>query len=140
MTELAGAASRNVVLIESSAERQNAIAAPSQAARYATIALLMVVYLAVIWILPVLPCQDLPQHLAFAKILLDHPRPDLRFEEFYTLPSQLNPYHTTYWLIVAFARVVGLQSAFRLVMSVYVVSTFVALNAASGLPPFRAAR
>jgi|GEM_PF-3775105 len=96
---------------------------------YATTVLLALVYLAVIWTLPVLPCQDLPQHLAYARIFIDHARPDLRFQEFYTLPERFEPYHTVYWLLAALARAVGSSSALRLVMSAYVLGTFGAFHA-----------
>ena len=82
-----------------------------------------------IWSLPVLPGQDLPQHLAYARILLDYDRPDLPYHDLYLRPTHLEPYFVVYWFLGAVGRRWGLVAAFRLLMSLEVVATLVAFDA-----------
>src|SRR5437660_5660327 len=67
--------------------------------------------LALVWALPVLPGQDLPQHLAYARIFLDWNRPELPFFQRYLLPSHFEPYFTVYLLLVVLDHLISLERA-----------------------------
>src|SRR5262245_12412625 len=68
---------------------------------------LVAVNLAVVWSVPALPAQDLPQHLAYVKILLDYDNPDLTFRYFYRLPERFHPYATVYRILAELAHWLG---------------------------------
>jgi hypothetical protein len=99
--------------------------APSERQIYwAAIAALIALLLATFWSVSVLPCQDLPQHLAYARIFIDYPRPDLRFSELYQLPKHFEPYFTIYFVLARLGSWMTLDVALRLVMSFFVVAVF----------------
>ncbi len=89
---------------------------------------LLVANLALVWILPVLPAQDLPEHLAYVRIFADFSSPDLPFHDFYTLPARFQPYDSVYLLLSLIARVVSVSGAIRLTMSAYVTLMFVGFH------------
>lgn len=91
-------------------------------------ALVVVAYVAVLWIVDVLPCQDLPQHLAYARIFRDYGSTSVRFEEFYTLPDHVEPYYTVYFLLAGLGRFMSIDAAARVVLSVFVAGSFLALH------------
>ncbi len=70
-------------------------------------------HLLFVWTVPILPCQDLPQHLSYARILLDYNRTDLPFREYYELPSHFQPYFLSHYLLAAVGRGIGLDGAVR---------------------------
>lgn len=84
-------------------------------------ALLLILKLTIVWFIPVLPCQDLPQHLAYARILSDFGNPDLLFQSWYALPARLQPYFTTHLLLAWLGRHMSAMDALRLVLSIYVL-------------------
>jgi hypothetical protein len=77
-----------------------------------------------LWVLPVLPMQDLPQHMAYVRIMADYDRPDLPFRDLYVLPGRAQPYFTVYYLLVALARLGSVMVAVRVVYSLFVVLAF----------------
>jgi hypothetical protein len=89
---------------------------------------LALLYVLLVWCLDVLPCQDLPQHLAYARIFMDYGRADLRFSELYVLPGHFEPYFTVYVVLAAIGSRLGLDAALRLLMSVFVVLTFASVH------------
>jgi hypothetical protein len=89
---------------------------------------LLVANLVLVWILPVLPAQDLPEHLAYIRIFADYGAPDLPFHEFYSLPARFQPYDSVYLLLAAIARVASVLGALRLTMSAYVILMFVGFH------------
>lgn len=91
---------------------------------FSTRTALLVANLSLVWALPVLPAQDLPQHLSYARILADFARADLPFQGYYALPTHLQPYDSVYLLLAWLGRAVSLSSAIRLVMSAYVALMF----------------
>jgi hypothetical protein len=90
------------------------------------VGVLLVGNLALVWLLPVLPGQDLPQHIAYVRIMADYQRPDLPFRENYLLPEGLQPYWMSYSLLALLARATSVHFAFRFAFTVYVLATFVA--------------
>jgi hypothetical protein len=84
---------------------------------------------ALIWALPVLPFQDLPQHLANVRVLADFTRPDLPFRAIYELPSRPQPYFTVYYLLAALARATSVGTAARLVCSLGALGTVFSFRA-----------
>jgi hypothetical protein len=81
-----------------------------------------------IWLLPVLPCQDLPQHLAYTRIFMDYARTDLRFSEFYTLPDHFEPYFSLYVIMAQIGKLFALRGALRIVMTLYAAGIFVSMH------------
>jgi hypothetical protein len=83
---------------------------------------LVTVQVALIWSVPVLPCQDLAQHLAGAHILreLKDGRPP--FGQLYQARPGLQSYFTSVYLLVALERWTTVETAARLVYSAYVVA------------------
>src|SRR6266542_1110726 len=70
----------------------------------------LVLNLFVVWFLPILPCQDLPQHLAYSRILLDYQNASLPFHDFYQLRDHLfHPYSSTYWALSGLGRCFGIM-------------------------------
>jgi hypothetical protein len=90
---------------------------------------LMVAHVALVWLLPVLPAQDLPQHLTNARILLELQRPDLPFRDYYVRAGGIQSYFSSYHLLVALGRLMPLESAVRLIFSGYVIGLFFAFQA-----------
>jgi hypothetical protein len=104
--------------------------AASEVERYRTwFYALMLAHVALVWLLPVLPAQDLPQHLTNARILLELQRPDLPFRDYYVRAGGIQSYFSSYHLLVALGRLMPLESALRLVFSGYVVGLFFAFQA-----------
>jgi hypothetical protein len=89
---------------------------------------LLVANLVLVWILPVLPAQDLPEHLAYVRIFADFSSQDLPFHDFYSLPARFQPYDSVYLLLAAMARIVSVNGAIRLTMSAYVVLMFLGVH------------
>ena len=85
------------------------------------------VHLALIWLLPVLPCQDLPQHLAYVRIFADYDHNAL-FQTMFELPEHNQPYFTVYRLLAVVSRFMSPIDAARALMSVYVVGMFAAFG------------
>jgi hypothetical protein len=76
------------------------------------------------WVLPVLPAQDLPQHLAYARVLMDHVHSELPFAERFVLPNQFQSYFTTHYLLAYLARLITLRAALRVLMTLYVIGIY----------------
>jgi hypothetical protein len=93
---------------------------------------LVAFHVALIWVVDVLPGSDLPQHLAYARIIMDYDRADLRFHEFYLLPPVLEPYHLPYYCLAGLGRIISLWGAVRVLMTLYVVGTALACYALIG--------
>jgi hypothetical protein len=85
------------------------------------------IHIAAIAFLPVLPAQDLPQHLTYARIFQDPTLP--LFAALYQLPSELQPYFVPYLVLARLGRWIGLMTALRLILSAYVIVLLVALDA-----------
>jgi hypothetical protein len=93
------------------------------------VSLLIALNLCVVWALPVIPGQDLPQHLSYVKILLDYSDTGNPFARFYQLPTRPQAYFTTYYILLHAARLFGsIDIAIRAVLSVYVFGTFAAFR------------
>jgi hypothetical protein len=90
--------------------------------------------LVLVWALPLIPAQDLPQHLTYIRIFADYDSPGLPFSEFYALPQAngFQPYDSVYLLMAWVARHSSVLFALRLTLSGYVVLMFVAYDALSG--------
>ncbi len=84
---------------------------------------------AVVWAVSVLPGQDLPQHLTYVRILVGYGDASLPFAATYTLPTHVQSYFTTYYLLAAIARLTGVVTAARVVLSLYVVAMVAAFDA-----------
>jgi hypothetical protein len=94
----------------------------------AMLLLVVLANLALVWLLPILPCQDLPQHLAYAKIFADHETNAL-FQRYYALPERFQPYETTHVVLALIARISSVMTSIRVVMGVYVLLTFAGFHA-----------
>ncbi len=90
--------------------------------------LLILANLALVWALPVLPCQDLPQHLAYARIFRDYARPDLPYHDLYQFPDRLQPYHSVYLVLAFLGRALSILDAMRVLMSLYVIALFLSFQ------------
>lgn len=87
--------------------------------------------LVLVWALPLIPAQDLPQHLTYIRIFANYSSNDLLFREFYTLPSGFQPYDSVYLLLAWIARHSSVIVALRVALSVYVVLMFAGFDALS---------
>jgi hypothetical protein len=85
--------------------------------------------LALVAKLPVLVGQDLPQHLAYVRILADYSDPRLPFQDVFTLPSHVQPYFTAYLLLVPLARLTSVLTAARILYMAYVVAMTMSFTA-----------
>lgn len=77
---------------------------------------------ALIALLPVLGGHDLPQHLAYARILADYDDPRLSLGQTFTLPDGPQAYFTTYYLLAFLARATSLMTACRIVYAAYAIA------------------
>ncbi len=89
----------------------------------ACLAALVLADVILVWTLPVLVGQDLPQHLSYARILADYFDPRLAFQEYFVLPSRPQPYFTAYLVLAPLTRMTSVLTACRLLYSAYVVAT-----------------
>jgi hypothetical protein len=95
------------------------------AAQWAAVALLVLGFIAPLWWAALLPAEDLPVHLAYARIIRDHAEPLVAAE--YTVAAEAQPYFTTYRLLAALGRAMPLLAAARLLFTVYVLGLFAAV-------------
>jgi hypothetical protein len=109
-------------------KRTGAAEPASWRAYFASMGALALANLVLVWALPVLPGQDLPQHLAYARIFSDYLNPDLPFREFYELPARFAPYHSIYLLLGAMGRWISVLAAVRVLYSLYVLLTFLGVH------------
>jgi hypothetical protein len=84
--------------------------------------------LSIVWLAEFLPGQDLPQHLAYARIIKDYYRADLPFKDFYILASHFQGYFTAHYAMAYGARLVGLEASFRLIFSFYILGLFLSFH------------
>jgi hypothetical protein len=94
--------------------------------------LLLLGNLILVWALPLIPAQDLPQHLTYIRIFADYDQTTLPFHDFYVLPRGFQPYDSIYLLLAWIARRASVITALRLALSVYVVLMFVGFDALAG--------
>lgn len=87
---------------------------------------LIALNVAMVWLLPVLPLQDLPQHLAYARILQDFDNPALPFASTYAPSDEYQLYFTTYSLIRWLSLGASVEVGVRALVSLYVVGFFAA--------------
>jgi hypothetical protein len=93
--------------------------------------LLLVANLLLVWGLPLIPAQDLPQHLTYIRIFADYDDPSLPFHDFYTLPQGFQPYDSVYLIVAFVARHSSVLFALRLTLSIYVLLVFVGYDVLS---------
>lgn len=94
---------------------------------WALLAATLVADMAVIWLAAALPAQDLPQHLAYARILRDHTDASLPFHATYQVASAFQPYFLAHYLLAGLGRLVSIETAARLLFSVHAVATTLAV-------------
>jgi hypothetical protein len=107
-------------------------AAPARAKRLPWTYILLAANLALVWGLPIIPAQDLPQHLSYVRIFADYDDPTLLLRQYYTLPTGFQPYDTLYLLLAAMARHSSVMIALRLTLTVYVALVFASFDLLSG--------
>jgi hypothetical protein len=95
---------------------------PSNRWIWGTLFTLAAICVATVWMTPLLPGQDMPQHLANVRIMRDCADPGLPFSEHYEVRGRFQLYFTSYVLVdlLAFARSVEVGA--RVLMSVYCVA------------------
>jgi hypothetical protein len=89
---------------------------------------LLIMNLVLIAWLPAIPAQDVPQHLAYARIFIDHDS-NATFGQLYELPSTVQGYHLTHYALAGIGGLVGLMAALKLVLSLYCIGMFVGFHA-----------
>jgi hypothetical protein len=94
---------------------------------WAPFAALVAASVAPLWWSAVLPGQDLPAHLAYARILRDHADPALPFGAAYRLGATAQPYFTTLYLLIFLGRMMSLLTAARVVATAYVLALYAAV-------------
>jgi hypothetical protein len=95
--------------------------------------LLVLAHVVVMFVLPVLPGHDVPQHLAIGRILADYDDPALPFRATFEVAAGPNPYFTSYYFLVALSRWVSVTTACRILYAAYAILlplSFGALDAA----------
>jgi len=90
--------------------------------------ILLAANLVLVWGLPLIPAQDLPQHLTYIRIFADYGNPALPFHDFYTLPHGFQPYDSIYLLLAWLSRISSVMIALRIALSLYVVLMFVGFD------------
>jgi hypothetical protein len=88
----------------------------------AALAALTLANVALIAFLPVLVGHDLPQHLAYARILADYADPHLSLGQTFTLPDGAQAYFTTYYLLALLARATTVMTACRVLYAAYAIA------------------
>jgi hypothetical protein len=88
----------------------------------ACLAALVLADIAIVWSLPVLVGQDLPQHLSYARILADYADPRLPFRDTFVLPAHAQPYFTAYIVLALLTRLSSVLTACRIVYTAYVIA------------------
>jgi hypothetical protein len=109
----------------------SAVAIPAAAPRKSGVPwpyIMLAANLVLVWAMPLLPAQDLPQHLTYIRIFADYNRTDLPLHDFYVLPHGFQPYDSIYLLLAWIARYSSVLFALRLALSLYVVLMFVGFD------------
>jgi len=88
--------------------------------------------LVLVWALPIIPAQDLPQHLTYIRIFADYDSTSLPFKDFYVLPHGFQPYDSIYLILAWLARHTSVLVALRIALTVYVTLMFVGFDALAG--------
>ncbi len=115
-------------MLQAASDLVKALFASPRRTYFALLVLFSVVHVAVMWIVPILPAQDLPQHLVYARVLQDYDREPI-FREWYTLPDHAQPYFTLHYILAALGKVVGLMAAIKFVASLYAVGMIASFHA-----------
>lgn len=79
-------------------------------------------HVVLVFALPVLPAQDLPQHLAYARILLDYDDPTLLFAQTYELPAAFQSYFTAHYALAGLGAIFDVEAAARILYAAYAVT------------------
>jgi hypothetical protein len=109
----------------------SAVASPAAAPRKNAVPwtyILLAANLILVWAMPLIPAQDLPQHLTYIRIFADYDSSALPFHDFYVLPHGFQPYDSIYLLLAWIARRSSVIFALRLALSVYVILMFVGFD------------
>ncbi len=93
-------------------------------ASWAALALVVVGCIAPIWWAALLPAQDLPVHLAYARIIGDDSDP---LGQQFQAVSSFQPYFSTYYFLTSVGRLTSLLGAARLLFTLYVLALFGAM-------------
>ncbi|HEY5956400.1 MAG TPA: hypothetical protein VIV60_07610 [Polyangiaceae bacterium] len=101
----------------------------ASAARLPDVLLFLVALIVVapIWAVERPPLQDFPQHVAAVRVLSSYFDPSFRFQEYFELTIGRTQYLTVYLLAAPFARVIGPTLATKLVLSVALALTPLAI-------------
>ncbi len=81
-----------------------------------------------VWRVPYPPIQDLPQHLAAIRILVDHGDPALRFADYFELDLGRTQYLAFYLVAVLLSQVVSVATATKLLITASLVGAPYALR------------
>jgi hypothetical protein len=73
-----------------------------------------------IWGVRFLPMQDYPQHLFISKVLATYNEPAYDWHAYYTVDLQPTPYSLSYIFKNLLVRVIGLETAGRIFLSLYI--------------------
>jgi hypothetical protein len=82
-----------------------------------------------VFVLPVVPGHDIPQHLAYVSLVAAWQRDPGPLAATYSAPDVSNVYATTYRLMAPLARWVGPDACLRLVLAAYIVLLALAVRA-----------
>jgi hypothetical protein len=105
-----------------------AVVATPSARKVPWVYVLLLANLTLVWALPLIPAQDLPQHLTYIRIFADYRSDALPFHDFYVLPRGFQPYDSIYLVLAWIARHASVLFALRLALSLYVVLMFVGFD------------
>jgi hypothetical protein len=72
-----------------------------------------------LWVVDVLPLQDLPGHLATARVMHDYGQPGSAFNDLYFLPRWLLPNAVFFYLVDLLAHLMPIDVGAKVVFSVY---------------------
>lgn len=76
-----------------------------------------------LWVGDRVPLQDMPQHLAAVRIFIDHGDPTLGFSQYFDIELFRTQYLAYYLVVAAFAKVLGVMLANKVVLTAAIAST-----------------
>jgi hypothetical protein len=80
-------------------------------------------FVALVWALPYWPGQDAPNHLAIAQAISRYGEPGNLYEKWFTVSLGFRPYMLEYHVLIGLGRVVGLETAHRLLLTTTILIT-----------------
>ncbi len=89
---------------------------------YILLGILAIINILYILLVDIFPFQDMPHHLAYAKIMADYGKSGNLFAQTYDLMAQFSTYHTYHWVLSFLGQLFTIEIGFKILLMIYFVT------------------